>query len=127
MHPRFGERFPAAARVWRKRYGGGMRQVGILAAAGHYALEHNLDRLADDHAHARRLAGSLGADPDGVDTNIVVLDVPDATAVAMQAAAQDVLVSALGPRFLRLVTHLDIDDDATEQAIRVLSPLITTR
>ena len=53
----------AEARVWRKRYGGGMRQVGILAAAGRYALAHHLERLADDHARARRLAEALGADP----------------------------------------------------------------
>jgi threonine aldolase len=115
------------ARVWRKRYGAGMRQVGILAAAGLYALDHHIDRLADDHARARRIAEALGADPAGVDTNIVVLDVPDAASVATGAAAQGVLVSALGPRFMRLVTHLDIDDDGVEQAIRVLRPLITTR
>jgi threonine aldolase len=117
----------AEARVWRKRYGAGMRQVGILAAAGRYALAHNVERLADDHEHARRLAGALGADPQTVHTNIVVLDVPDAAAVAAAARQQDVLVSALGPRFLRLVTHLDVDDDATDYAIKVLVPLITAR
>ena len=117
----------AEARVWRKRYGAGMRQVGILAAAGRYALAHNLERLADDHEHARRLAGALGADPRTVQTNIVVLDVPDAAAIAAAARQQDVLVSALGPRFLRLVTHLDIDDDATDYAIKVLSPLVAPR
>jgi threonine aldolase len=115
------------ARVWRKRYGAGMRQVGILAAAGLYALDHHLTRLADDHARARRIAEALGADPADVDTNIVVLNVPDAAAIATHAAAQDVRVSALGPRFLRLVTHLDVDDDGVEQAIRVLRPLIPPR
>jgi Threonine aldolase len=114
----------AEARVWRKRYGAGMRQVGILAAAGLYALEHQLDRLADDHARARRLAAALGTDPATVDTNIVVLDVSDAAAVAGKAAEQDVLVSALGPRLLRLVTHLDVDDDGIDQAITVLRPLV---
>jgi threonine aldolase len=113
----------AEARVWRKRYGAGMRQVGILAAAGLYALEHHVERLADDHARARRLAGALGADPAGVDTNIVVLDVADAATVAVKAAAEGVLVSALGPRFLRLVTHLDVDDAGIERAIEVLAPL----
>ena len=113
----------AEARVWRKRLGGGMRQVGVLAAAGRYALEHHLDRLADDHRHAREIAAALGRDADAVDTNIVVLDVDDAGQVAKAAAAEGVLVSALGPRFLRLVTHLDVDDAATSRAIEVLRPL----
>jgi threonine aldolase len=112
----------AEARVWRKRYGAGMRQVGILAAAGRYALANNLERLADDHARAARLAESLGGDP--VATNIVVLDVADASVVAAKAADHGVLVSALGPRFLRLVTHLDVDDDGIDHAIKVLSPLV---
>jgi threonine aldolase len=112
------------ARVWRKRYGAGMRQVGILAAAGGYALDNHIDRLADDHARARRLAEALGLDPADVDTNIVVLEVADAAAVAMGAAEQDILVSALGPRLLRLVTHLDVDDDAIDRAIAVLRPLV---
>jgi threonine aldolase len=114
------------ARVWRKRYGAGMRQVGILAAAGLYALDHHIARLADDHARAKRLAQALGADPATVDTNIVVLDVADAAEVAVRAAAEDVLVSALGPRFLRLVTHLDVDDDGIDRAIGVLRPLVLT-
>jgi len=114
----------AEARVWRKRYGGGMRQVGILAAAGRYALAHNLARLADDHARARRLAAALGADPATVETNIVVLDVPAAGAVAAKAREEGVLVSALGPRMLRLVTHLDVDDDGIDRAIDVLAPLV---
>ncbi|MEO8889832.1 MAG: GntG family PLP-dependent aldolase [Jatrophihabitantaceae bacterium] len=111
----------AEARVWRKRYGAGMRQVGILAAAGRYALAHNVQRLADDHARAARLAVALGGGP--VATNIVVLDVADAAAVARAAAEQGVLVSALGPRFLRLVTHLDVDDDGVDHAIKVLARL----
>jgi threonine aldolase len=114
----------AEARVWRKRYGAGMRQVGILAEAGRYAIAHHVARLADDHARAKRLAEELGADPDAVPTNIVVLDVPDAAGVAVKAAEQNVLVSALGPRFLRLVTHLDVDDDGVDQAVEVLRPLV---
>ena len=114
----------AEARVWRKRYGGGMRQVGILAAAGLYALDHHVERLADDHRRARRIAAELGFDETTVDTNIVVLNVADAAGVAKQAAEQGVLVSALGPRFLRLVTHLDADDDGVERAIEVLRPLV---
>ncbi len=117
----------AEARVWRKRYGGGMRQAGILAAAGLYALTHHLARLADDHARARRLAEGLGADPSSVDTNIVVLRVPDAAAVARGAAEHGVLASALGPRFLRLVTHLDVDDDGIDRALAVLAPLVRRR
>jgi threonine aldolase len=112
------------ARVWRKRYGGGMRQVGILAEAGRYAIANNVGRLADDHRRARRLAEELGGDPASVPTNIVVLDVPDAAAVAVKAAEQDVLVSALGPRFLRLVTHLDVDDTGIDKAVEVLRPLV---
>jgi threonine aldolase len=61
----------AEARVWRKRMGGGMRQVGILAAAGLHALDHHVERLAEDHAHARLLAEACGVDPESVDTNIV--------------------------------------------------------
>ncbi|MDR1998938.1 MAG: aminotransferase class I/II-fold pyridoxal phosphate-dependent enzyme, partial [Frankiaceae bacterium] len=69
-----------AARMVRKRLGGGMRQVGILAAAGHYALDHHVDRLADDHRRARALGEALGADPADVETNILVFAVPDAGA-----------------------------------------------
>jgi threonine aldolase len=101
-----------------------MRQAGIIAAAGLYALRHHVSRLADDHARARRLAEALGADPAAVPTNIVVLDVADAAGVAVKAAADGVLVSALGPRFLRLVTHLDVDDDGLDRAIDVLRPLV---
>jgi threonine aldolase len=114
-----------SARIWRKRYGAGMRQVGILAEAGRYALAHHLTRLADDHKRARRLAESLGADPASAPTNIVVLDVKDAATVATRARERGVLVSALGPRFLRLVTHLDVDDNAVDQAVEVLAPLVS--
>jgi threonine aldolase len=114
----------AEARVWRKRYGAGMRQAGILAAAGRYAIAHHVARLADDHARARRLAEALGGDPEHAPTNIVVLNVADAAAVAGKAGEQGVLVSALGPRFLRLVTNLDVDDEGIERAIDVLAPLV---
>jgi threonine aldolase len=114
----------AEARVWRKRYGAGMRQVGILAAAGLFALEHNVKRLADDHARAAWIADRLGAEPGTTDTNIVVLTVSDAASVAAAAREHGVLVSALGPTFLRLVTHLDVDDAAVERAAEVLAPLL---
>ncbi len=110
------------ARVWRKRYGGGMRQAGILAAAGRYALSHHVERLADDHARAARLADTLGGA--STQTNIVVLHAAYAADVAAKAAESGVLVSALGPQFLRLVTHLDIDDAGVDRAIEVLAPLL---
>jgi threonine aldolase len=121
----------ASARVWRKRYGGGMRQVGILAAAGLHALDHHVDRLADDHARARLVAQACAealpgvVDPDHVRTNIVVLDLAGsgrtAPDVAAGAAAEGVLVSAFGPRAVRLVTHLDVDDSGAERAAEVLA------
>ena len=101
-----------------------MRQVGILAAAGTYAVENHLARLGDDHLRAARLASAFGVDPELFPTNIVVLDVDNAAMVSAAAREQGVLVSALGPRFLRLVTHLDVDDDDIERAIKVLTPLV---
>ena len=114
----------AEARVWRKRLGGGMRQVGVLAAAGLHALDHHVDRLARDHENARLLADACGLDPASVDTNIVVVDVPDAPAVVAAAGEHGVLVSAVGPRALRLVTHLDVSRDDAEAAARVLAKLL---
>jgi threonine aldolase len=118
------------ARTLRKRLGGGMRQVGILAAAGRYALDHNVMRLADDHARAQRLAEALaelapgGVAPDLVDTNIVAVDLAaapvDAAEIAARCLADGVLVSVMGPRRIRLVTHLDIDDAGVERAIASL-------
>jgi threonine aldolase len=112
------------ARQWRKRYGAGMRQAGILAAAGRYALAHHVTRLAEDHRRARLLAEWLGQEPTGVDTNIVILEVPDAAAVAVAARVAGVLVGALGPRTLRMITHLDVDDAGIKHAVDVLRPLV---
>ena len=123
----------AQARIWRKRYGAGMRQVGILAAAGQHALDHHLARLADDHARARELAAAIAAvrpdvvDPATVQTNIVVLDLaggPDAPTLAAAARERGVAVSVLGPHSARLVTHLDVDDEAVARASEVLSALL---
>jgi threonine aldolase len=114
----------AQARVRRKRMGGGMRQAGILAAAGLYALEHNVDRLAEDHDNAKLLAEACGLDPATVHSNIVVVEVPDAPALVAQARAHDVVVSAVGPRALRLVTHLDVSRSDAEQAATVLAKLL---
>lgn len=114
----------AGARVRRKRLGGGMRQVGILAAAGHYALDHHVDRMAVDHEHARLIAEACGLDPADVPTNIVVLDVPDAPAFVAAAADQGIRVGAVGPRRVRLLTHLDVTAEAAEQAAAVLAGLL---
>jgi threonine aldolase len=112
------------ARVWRKRLGGGMRQVGILAAAGHHVLDHHVERLADDHTHARLLAEACGVDPAGVDTNIVVVPVDDPARIVTAAREEGVLVSAVGATSLRMVTHLDISRDDVERAAKVLSSLV---
>jgi threonine aldolase len=111
----------AEARVLRKRLGGGMRQAGILAAAGLHALEHHVDRLADDHRRAADIGTLLGVEPE---TNIVPLEVPDAVALASAAREQGVLVSVVGPRKVRLVTHLGIGDDDARRAAEVVARLI---
>ncbi|MGZ8744110.1 MAG: threonine aldolase family protein [Nocardioides sp.] len=114
------------ARIWRKRLGGGMRQVGVLAAAGRYAVDHHLARLADDHANARLLAEACGVDPAGVDSNIVLVDVPDAAAVVAAAREHDVLVSTVGPNTLRFVTHLDVRPDQAVEAASVLAKALAS-
>jgi threonine aldolase len=122
---------PAAierARRFRKMYGGGMRQAGVLAAAGLYALHHNLPRLAEDHENAAALAAAL-MDVPGVsvvppDTNILLLDLlpplPDAETVLKALAGRGVLGGAFGPRRVRLVTHLDVDVAACRRAAEQL-------
>ncbi|HEX3829730.1 MAG TPA: GntG family PLP-dependent aldolase [Sporichthyaceae bacterium] len=119
------------ARWWRKRMGAGMRQVGILAAAGLYALDHHLERLADDHRRAAELArllAEVGAAVAPVDTNIVVVDLGEdglrADQICAAARSEGVLVGGLGPRWLRLVTHLDVDDADCAQAASVLIPML---
>lgn len=114
----------AEARTWRKRLGGGWRQAGVLAAAGLHALDRHVDRLADDHAHARQLADDCGVDPAAVDTNIVVLPCADAPAAVAAARDQGVLVGAVGPRTLRLVTHLDVGPGDVRRAGAVLARLV---
>jgi len=108
---------------WKQMLGGAMRQSGIVAAAGLYALDHHVERLADDHARARRLAEGLAAlpgvelDPATVETNIVVFAVPDAAAFAAALAAEDVEMSQFGPTRMRAVTHLDVDDEGIDRAL----------
>jgi len=108
------------ARVRRKRMGGGMRQVGILAAAGLHALDHNVERLADDHDHAKLLAEACELDPATVDTNIVVVERSDAAAFVAAAAEQGVQIATVGPTAVRMVTHLDVSRADAEHAAAVL-------
>jgi threonine aldolase len=122
----------ARARVIRKRMGGGMRQAGILAAAGRYALANHVDRLAEDHVRAGRLAEALApygvVDAEKVRTNIVILNLTKSTvdAAGLVAAARDagVLVSATGPYHVRAVTHLDVDDAGIDTTIGVLTRIL---
>ena len=120
----------AEARVWRKRYGAGMRQIGLLAAAAHYALDHNIDRLAEDHRRAKQIAVALHKvnstviNPDHVETNIVGLDLAalpfSAAEFAARCKEKGLWISALGPKFARLVTHMDFDDAQCDQSIEIL-------
>jgi threonine aldolase len=113
--------------AWRYKqmWGGAMRQAGVIAAAGVYALDHHVQRLADDHANARRLAEGLAAiggvaiDPAAVETNIVAFEVADAPAFCAALEAEGVLMGALGATRVRAVTHLDVDAAGIEQALEV--------
>ena len=125
------------ARVWRKRLGGGMRQIGILGAAGHFALDHNISRLEADHRNAKFLAEKIFnvapsvIDPEKVETNIVGLQLNEIDMTSQQLAEaakkENVLVSALGPRYARLVTHLDVSDSDVRVAAEVLASILKNR
>jgi threonine aldolase len=118
------------ARVEKHRFGGAMRQAGIVAAAGLYALEHNVERLAEDHARALRLAEgwadqNVPASPELVETNFVQVDVGDleltsAEAIARLAEAGVGLSATVQPGVLRAVTHLDITDEDVDRAIELV-------
>ena len=124
----------AEARIWRKRYGAGMRQVGILAAAINYALDNNIPSLADDHRRAREIAAAcasvapLAVDLKYVHTNIVVLELQGSSKTAQQINSElkdaGILASALGPHTLRLVTHRDLTDDDISKTNSVLPALL---
>ena len=113
----------------RKIFGGGMRQVGIIAAAGIYALEHNIDRLKEDHVHAKRLAELLqeiptvSIEPDQVETNIIIFKVRETSkrteTFITECQQAGVLLNALGDHAFRLVTHLDISAADIEEAGRI--------
>ena len=119
-----------AARLFRKALGGGMRQAGVLAAAGLMALELGPQRLHQDHANARLLAESLGLiqgvqiDLDAVETNIVIFKLAggrSASALTARLKARGILMSAVGPDTVRLVTHLDVDRAACITAAEALA------
>ena len=122
----------AQARIWRKRLGGGWRQAGILAAGALHALDHHVDRLADDHQAAAafaprcRVQAPWAVDVAAVQTNIVVLNTGAEPAAQVATAAKDqgVWVSALGPRMLRAVTHLDVTVDEARTAGEVVGSIL---
>ncbi len=116
------------ARRVRKRFGGGMRQAGILAAAGLYAIEHNVARLKDDHARARRIGEALATAPwcahvFPVETNIVIYDLlegMDANTHVERLKQHGIICFAIGPTQVRMVTHLDVNDDDMDRTITAL-------
>ncbi len=126
----------ARARVEKHRFGGAMRQAGIVAAAGLYALEHNVERLAEDHDRARRLAEGweargVPADPELVETNFVLVHVGDlelssAEAIGRLAEAGVGLSTTVEPGVIRAVTHLDIGDDDVERALELVPRALDT-
>jgi threonine aldolase len=119
------------ARRLRKMWGGGMRQVGILAAAARYALQHHRERLTEDHAHARLFAEKVSAAPGvqvgAVETNIVNVDLPDTLAAeeaSIAAREAGLLVNASGAHRLRVVTHLDVTKADVERAAAILVDVV---
>jgi threonine aldolase len=110
----------------RKAFGGGMRQAGIIAAAGVHALTHHVDRLADDHARAEQLAeglGALGFQVQAPATNMVYIDTDDAPTLVASLGEAGVLCCAIGPSAVRLVTHLDVDDAAIADTLAAFAAL----
>lgn len=122
------------AKRYRKLFGGGMRQAGVIAAGALYALEHHIARLADDHAHAQRLAEAirlidgLNLEPDHVDTNIVIFSVNPRLGTAEEFAARlrdrGLLMLAIGPGQIRAVTHLDVSAADVEEASQILAECV---
>jgi len=119
---------------YRRMCGGAMRQIGIFAAAGLYAIDRNVSRLADDHENARRIASRISKSPrmlldaETVQTNILVVGLapgaPDAPTMIARAKERGVLIVAFGPRLIRLVTHLDVTSAQCERAADVLLELV---
>jgi threonine aldolase len=121
----------AAARRYKQMLGGSMRQAGIVAAGARYGLQHNVERLAEDHANARFLAEGLAEldgveiDPATVETNIVIFDVPDARLLHDKLAADGVEMSLLEGR-VRAVTHLDVDRQGVEKALAAVRAALSS-
>lgn len=121
------------AHRFRKMFGGGMRQVGILAAAGLYALDNNVERLADDHANAQRLASALSGmsrvtiDPDTVQTNIVMFDVdgPGAIDAVDRCRERGVAFVPFGPRTIRATMHMDVSTSDVDDALERIQPVLS--
>ena len=119
---------------FRKMFGGGMRQVGMIAAAGIYALDHHLERLKDDHQNAKRLAVGLKElkgvtiDPKHMETNIVIFDVTDtgmtSSLLADAMKKEGILIHAFGKTQIRLVTHLDVGADDIEIALKAFEKVL---
>ncbi|MHA6512260.1 threonine aldolase family protein [Tessaracoccus sp. Z1128] len=122
----------ARARVQRKRLGAGWRQAGVLAAAGLYALEHNLDRIVEDHRAASTLASAINeacpgaVDEASVQTNIVMIPADGAPGVAAGLAERGVRVSVLGPSSLRAVTHMDVTEQECREAGAVIGAALAS-
>jgi threonine aldolase len=119
---------------FRKMFGGGMRQVGIIAAAGIYALDHHVERLREDHQNSKRLGVGLkefkgvSIDPRHVETNIVIFDVANTRMTALQVAEamkkEGVLIHAIGKTQIRLVTHLDVTPEDIEKALKAFEKVL---
>lgn len=119
---------------YRRMFGGAMRQVGIFAAAGLYALDHNMERLAEDHKNTRLIAGRLAisdkikVDLGTVQTNILIFelteDAPDAATVVSKAKDHGLLIFAFGPRVIRAVTHLNVSKEQCERAAEILLEIV---
>jgi len=122
---------------FRKMFGGGMRQVGMIAAAGHYALDHHIERLREDHRNAKRLALGLkelegiSIHPEHVETNIVIFDVGQTGMTAPQLTeamkGKGVLIHAFGKTQVRLVTHLDVTEEDIEIALKAFDEVLSKR
>ena len=129
-----GKALISAAVTARRRFGGAMRQSGILAAAGLFALDHNIARLADDHGNARTIAECLAPLPGvrldlaAVQSNIVIwemsADAADAATIVAKAKAEGVLTSALGAQTVRAVTHMDVNAEQCRRAAEVLADIV---
>jgi threonine aldolase len=118
---------------WKQMLGGALRQAGIIAAGGIYALDHHVERLAEDHENARMLAGGLAEIPGieldaaSVETNIVIFEVEDAPALIGALWERGIEMTPLGPRRIRAVTHMDVDRAGIERALAAAREALTAR